>query len=188
MAQSSDEGTVPANQYEHVAPILPVHYSRSGFSGESQLRYRLGNSDPLDFSGDEIRVEKTEIGQIVSVTVRPVPDLETVTLSIVIPDINADAGERVLFESSIILTTNHTAIGGKELVKGPLQTSWSPKVIGQASSVAYPGAGETGVFGKITQSPTCGGPQIPGKACIGPLPDTAALLPDGADQTFLIIF
>jgi len=182
VAQSSNDGTVQASQFEFAGPIVSVYYSPSSFSGAAQLRYRLGDGDPLDFSDDDIRVERTEIGQLVSVTVRQVPDLESVTLSLVIPDINLDPGEPTLFESSIILTTNHTTIGGPDLVKGPLQTYWSPKVIGQASSVVYLAGGETGVFGKVTQSPTCGGPQSSGQACVGPLPDAAVLLLDGAGQ------
>jgi hypothetical protein len=181
-AQSNDDGSAQANQYEFASPSVSVYYSPSSFSGEAQLRYRRGNAAPLDFSGDEIRVERTEIGQLVSVTVQQVPDLKVVTLSLVIPDINLDTGAPTQFESSIIFTTNHTTIGGPELVKGPLQTYWSPGAIGQASSVEYLAGGETGVFGKLTQSPTCGGPQRPGQTCIGPLPGAAVLLLDGADQ------
>ncbi len=181
-AQSNDEKTGQANQYEFASPAVSVFYSPSSFGGEAQLRYILGARNPLDFSGDEIRVEQTEIGQLVSVTVAQVPDLKTVTMSLVIPDINLDAGEPTLFESRIIFTTNHTTIGGPDLVKGPLQTYWVPGAIGQASSVVYLAGGETGVFGKVTQAPTCGGPQRPGQACIGPLPGVSVMLLDGTDQ------
>jgi len=162
--------------------MVSVYYSPSSFSGEAQLRYRRSDRDPLDFSGDEIRVERTEIGQLVSVTVQQVPDLKTVTMSLVIPDINLDMGEPTLFESSIIFTTNYTTIGGPDLVKGPLQTYWSPTAIGQASSVVYLDGGETGVYGKVTQAPTCGGPQRPGQTCIEPLAGAAVMLLDGTDH------
>jgi len=181
-AQSNHDGTGQANQYEFASPVVSVYYSPSSLGGEAQLRYRRGDADPLDFTGDEIRVERTEIGQLVSTTIQQIPDLKTVTMSLVIPDINLDNDMPSLFESRIIFTTNHTTIGGPDLVKGALQTYWSPNAIGQASSVVYLAEGETGVFGKVTQSPTCGGPQSPGQVCTGPLAGAVLMLLDGTDQ------
>jgi hypothetical protein len=97
-----------------------ITYSTSGVDG----RAHLGYTDPRlnrAFTGKEIRVMPSEIGTLVSVTLDQVPDLHTITLTLLVPAINLGPAQTT-FSTKAILTTQHTSIGGPALVKGALQT------------------------------------------------------------------
>ncbi len=170
----------PPNLYEFAGKTMTIHYSTSSFDGQPRLSFRRRSGRLRQFAGEEIRAERTEIGQLVTVTTREIPDLKTVTLTLLIPDINLDERGPVMFETRVFFTSHHTTIAGKDLVEGPLQTYFAPELIGQASSVEFFADAEPGVFGKVTQSPICPGPQQPGQKCKGPLPDALVELLDGS--------
>ncbi len=70
-----------------------------------------------NFTGDEIRTQKTVVGTMVTVTLESVPDLHVITLTLLVPVINLDRSERK-FKTIAIRTTNKTTISGDSLVKG----------------------------------------------------------------------
>jgi hypothetical protein len=98
----------------------------------------------LAFTGDDISSQVIDFqpefldifGDLISVPLHPlsVPDLRTVTLSVVLPWINLeDPNEATPFSTVAILTTHHTSVGGPPLVKGPRQTYEIVPLEGMAS-------------------------------------------------------
>jgi hypothetical protein len=122
-ASTANRASVPQpNLFDLKDAAHHVHitFSTSGIDGRAHLRY----SDPRlnrAFTGKEIRTVPSEIGTLVSVTLEQVPDLHTLTLTLLVPAINLKSAQTG-FSTKAILTTQHTSIGGPSLVKGALQT------------------------------------------------------------------
>jgi hypothetical protein len=91
----------------------------------------------LQFQGDEIRKDQTVLGKLVTVDLESVPDLHTITLTLVVPSINLGDETRQKFKTLAIRTTTHTSIGGPALVEGPLQTYDVFKLKGTAQQVDF---------------------------------------------------
>jgi hypothetical protein len=108
------------NLFELRGGGIKVTYSTSSFGGKPQLTYE-GQKISLTFQGEEIRSLDTEIGLQLTVTLEQVPDLQTVTLTLILPMINLQGNEGP-FRTQAIITTHKTSIGGPDLVKGALQT------------------------------------------------------------------
>ena len=108
------------NLFELTGATTQITYSTSSFAGQPQLTYRH-LEDSGTFTGEEIRVLESEIGRQVTVTLEVIPDLHTVTLTLLVPAINLD-GREARFRTRAILTTQRTSIAGPRLVKGALQT------------------------------------------------------------------
>ncbi len=171
----------PPNLFELVGKKLEISYATSSFAGEPRLSYNTPTQS-LDFAGDEIRQTRTEIGQLVTVTINQVPDLKTVTLTLLIPEINLPTdGDGVAFKTKAIFTTHPTTIAGRELVEGPLQTYRVKALLGKASRVEFFQRPEAVVIGEVTLSPTCGGPQRPGQICEKPFAGAVVQLFDQFD-------
>lgn len=104
--------TKPANHFELACRSIRVTYSSTSFGGGPLFHYR----DPIlnrSFFGDEIRLEKTPIGQLVTVTVEEVPDLRTVLFTLVLPVVKVlEGGPATSIEVPGIRTTVHFTIGG----------------------------------------------------------------------------
>lgn len=178
----ADDGARQANQFEFAGRNVSIYYSPTSFSGEARFSFQRGASKPREFTGDQILIEETAIGQLVSVRLAQVPDLKIVSLTVLIPDVNVEMGDSVLFDTRLIYTSHHTTIAGPDLVDGPLQTYVSQRLIGQASSVDFIVAEESGIFGRVTQSPTCGGPVRPGQHCQGPLAGATVQVVDDKER------
>lgn len=99
---------------------IEITYSTSSFSGPPLLTYKDWQRT-LTFQGDEIRQLDSEIGQQVTVIIEQIPDLRTVTFTLLLPVINLDEPES-RFRTLGIIATHRTSIGGPDLVKGALQT------------------------------------------------------------------
>lgn len=181
LAQGNPSATVPPNLYEFAGRNISIGYSTSSITGESLLTFTRSTGRQRHFAGDEIIVEETVMGQFVTVALRQISDLKTVSLTVLIPAIVLEDGESTLFETRAFFTSHHTTIAGPDLVDGPLQTYFSPPLTGQASAVDFLASDNSGVIGKVTQSPTCPGPQRPDQRCTGPLPNADVQLVDGSD-------
>ncbi len=168
------------NLYKVSGQDVQIVYSTTSLSGESRLYYRDKRLS-LRFAGDEIRVLATEIGQQVTVTLEVVPDFKSVTLTLLIPDINLK-NDPIKFKTSAITTTHHDSIGGPRLVSGQLQSYTISKLSGEASHVAFLQSGQSSVIGEVTLSPTCPGPQRPGQKCVQPFANAAVQLLDASNN------
>ena len=167
------------NLYELTGHQVHIRYSTSSLTGEALLSYRDAQRN-LSFHGDQIRVAPSEIGRLVTVTLGQVPDLQSTTLTLLIPDINLDS-DVVLFKTSAITTTHKTTIGGPDLVGGAIQTYKTMILRGQASQVNFLQGPGSGVRGEVTLWPTCPGPQRPGQTCIGPYADAIVQILDASN-------
>ena len=166
------------NHYEFAGKNVSIYYSRPEVGGEGRLSYHRASFTPRQFTGDQIRVTQTEVFELVTVTLNQVPDLKSVSLTLLIPKINLDASGPVLYETRSFFTNNLTTIAGSEFVEGVVQTYNSQPLYGEASQVDTIPSRAPGVIGKVTVSPTCAGPQRPGQVCVEPLADVTVQLFD----------
>ena len=124
-----------ANLFELGDYSIQVTYSSTSFTGQPQLNYRDNNFN-LNFAGEEIRVQDTEIGQLITVTLETVADLRTKTFTLILPLVNVmpqSGGTQVQVPG--ILTTTHTTIAGPGL--GPEKTYSIVNLRGTAQFVVF---------------------------------------------------
>jgi hypothetical protein len=119
------------NHFELTGAGVRIVYDTNSLAGRPQLTYQ-----DQQFTGSAIRVLASEIGQLVTVTVETVPDVRTVTLTLLVPTINT-TGAATFFRTRAILTTKRTSIGGPQLVKGALQSYRVLALSGTAQVVAF---------------------------------------------------
>ncbi|ETW97294.1 MAG: hypothetical protein ETSY1_23270 [Candidatus Entotheonella factor] len=78
------QGLVEANMFELDSGKIQVSYSSTSFAGVPLLTYR-DRKQQQTFQDNEIHIENTSIGQLVSVTLEHIPDLRIVTFSLILP-------------------------------------------------------------------------------------------------------
>ena len=113
-----------------------VTFSTTSITGQPQFSYHDDTRD-VSATGDEITVERTVLGTLVTVTLETVPDLHTVTATLVLPDLGGLSGPVTHFGTFLVLTENRTSIGGPALVTGALQRYTVVKGRGTAQQVAF---------------------------------------------------
>ena len=113
-----------------------VTFSTTSITGRPQFSYHDDTRD-VSATGDEITVERTVLGTSVTVTLETVPDLHTVTATLVLPDLGGLSGPVTHFATFLVLTENRTSIGGPALVTGALQRYTVVKGRGTAQQVAF---------------------------------------------------
>jgi hypothetical protein len=129
--------TIDANLFELESYGVQITYSKSSITGDPRFSYRDADHN-LNFSGDEIRVEGTEIGDLVTVTIETVSDLRTVTVTLLVPEVNLpEDTKQSPFETEAVVTTHHTTIGGPGLVQGQLKSYRTVTLKGIARQVIF---------------------------------------------------
>jgi hypothetical protein len=106
------EGFTQANLFELSSNTIHVTYSTTNILGGPILSYR-DNTRSLSFRGNEIRIENTDVGEVVTVTLETIPDLRTVTFSLIVPIVTVmtqSSGTRIKVLG--ITTTAPTTIAG----------------------------------------------------------------------------
>src|SRR5262245_4512266 len=124
-----------ANLFELSGKEIQVTYSSSSFAGPPLFSYRDGSIN-RQFSGAEIRSVRTEIGELLTVTLEQIPDLRTVTFTLILPVVTvvpASVGTRIHVPG--LTTTTHTTIAGPPL--GQQQTYSPVSLKGTAQAVAF---------------------------------------------------
>ena len=99
------------NLFEFSCGETQISYSTSSFAGPPVFSYS-GPKGEHNFSGDEIQTLSTALGTEVTVTLEEVPDLHTITLTVLIPAITLSPGDEESFESAGVFTTSSTTIAG----------------------------------------------------------------------------
>lgn len=79
------------NLYLLQAYGLQVSLALSSITGKPQLTYH-DTAQVRQFTGDEITIDDTVIGRLVSVVLASVPDLGTTTFALVLPPVRLSAG------------------------------------------------------------------------------------------------
>jgi hypothetical protein len=121
------------NLYEFKGPHTQITYMTSS-DGVPRLTYQH-HSESRTFSGAEIRTQETEIGRLVTVTLEVIPDLHTITLTVLVPPANVH-GSRARLTTEAIRTTMRTSIGGPRLVRGQIAHYEPVRLQGEARNVA----------------------------------------------------
>jgi hypothetical protein len=124
-----------ANLFELSGDDIQVTYSSSSFAGPPLFSYRDGAMN-RQFSGKEIRCVLSEIGELLTVTLEQIPDLRTVTFTLILPVVTvlpASAGAHIQVPG--ITTTTHTTIAGPPL--GAEKTYSQVNLKGTAQAVVF---------------------------------------------------
>lgn len=109
------------NLFELRGKDTQITYSTSSIVGVPQFNYQTSSLN-LNFSDTDIRAQDTEIGREITVTLEQTPDLQTITLTLLIPTINlSPEGRENPIETVAIITAAPTSIGGSNLIDGQLQ-------------------------------------------------------------------
>jgi len=101
-----------ANHFELRSEKIEVLYDMTSISGQPLFNYRDDCFDQ-SFTGEEIRIQETEVGQLITVTLEEVADLRTVTFTLILPMVNLGGeSDKSSVEVPGIVTTTHTTIQG----------------------------------------------------------------------------
>lgn len=80
---------VEANTFELRGGSVLVTFSTSSFTGDPRLTYQ-DRRTRMSFAGDQIRMQPSEIGTLVTVTLEAIPDLRTMTFSLIVPAVRLE--------------------------------------------------------------------------------------------------
>jgi hypothetical protein len=116
------QGLTEANLFEFNGGNIHVTYSSTNVLGGPILSYR-DRKISRSFRGEEIRIQDTELGQLITVTLEQIPDLRTVTFSLTLPVVRVmPQSSGLSFSVPGITTTNPDSIAGPQLLPpGPLK-------------------------------------------------------------------
>lgn len=129
--------TTPANLFICTGAGVTVNYTATSLIGQPTLNISVEGND-YSAIGDEILVEETVLGSLLTLTRASIPDLYTDTLSFVKPDVNVNGfGESVSFFTRLYGTRSHTSIGGTRLVNGVIQDSQSRLIHCTATAAVF---------------------------------------------------
>jgi hypothetical protein len=135
MAAMENE-TIQPNLFELAGEYTEITYSTTSITGQPQFHYQDRQRD-VNVTGEDIRSLEREIGTQVTVTLEVIPDLHTLTVTLLVPQINLDESNESPLSTLAILTTHRTSIGGPGLVEGQLQTYEAAALEGTARLVAF---------------------------------------------------
>jgi hypothetical protein len=128
--------TTQPNLFELTGEYTRITYSTTSITGQPQFHYRDRQRD-VNVTGDDIRSLGAELGAQVTVTLEVIPDLHTLTVTLLVPQINLDEGNESPLSTLAILTNHRTSIGGPGLVEGQLQTYEAAALEGTARLVTF---------------------------------------------------
>lgn len=124
------------NLYQLKGGNLTVTYSTSSIAGTPQFSFKKG-AVTKNFSGTQIRAVPTGLSTLVTVDLDAVPDLKTVTFTLVLPRVNLGTKTSVKIATIGITTTSKTTIGGPDLVQGQVQSYKVTDLQGTAANVLF---------------------------------------------------
>jgi hypothetical protein len=104
-SQPINQAAQAPNLYQLSGKHLNITYSTSGIDGKPHFSYQ-DLQQTLSFTGDQIRSVETEIGTLVSVTIRMTVDTGGSTFSLLLPRVNIP-GEQSVPIQTIGITTLH---------------------------------------------------------------------------------
>jgi hypothetical protein len=122
------------NLFELTGEYTQIMYSTASIAGPPQFSYS-GPKGTHNFTGDEIQTLRSSLATEVTVTLEAVPDLHTITLTLLVPSIRILPGEEHAFDTFGIFTTNKSTIAGPP--PGAAQTYDLITLDGMAKLVAF---------------------------------------------------
>jgi hypothetical protein len=91
--------------YNSKGDKVSINYSTSSITGKPLFNYQE-QKQTLNFQGDEIRTVETEIGTLVTVTIKKTVDTSFTTFSLLIPHVNLRYSNEVKIVTNGITTLN----------------------------------------------------------------------------------
>jgi hypothetical protein len=121
--------------YKLNSPHIKVTYSTTSFTGEARLDYE-DQQQKLQFSGDDIKIEYTAMGKLVTVTIHKTIDTGNVTFSLLLPEVNlGDSSEAKITTQGITTENRFSRI--PTMNQGPRQIYRFAPLFGTAEAVAF---------------------------------------------------
>ena len=112
---------IPVNSYECKGSAITVSYSTTNFTGKPQAKFTI-SKQPFSGTGEEITIQQTALGNLVTLVKKAIPDLYTDTITVLLPDVNVvKLGAKVKFNTQLISSRARTSIAGTKLVDGVIQ-------------------------------------------------------------------
>lgn len=127
--------TQTPNLYRLHGHNLQVIYSTSGFDGKPHLQYH-DMFQTLNFSADQIRTLSTEIGTLVTVTIRKTVDTGSTTFSLLVPVVNMEGTNSVEITTYGITTIRRFSIVS-EFNQGQMDSYTVTELRGTAAHVVF---------------------------------------------------
>ena len=127
---------ISPNLYQLSGGGLHITYSTSSFDGTPKFHYQ----DALqthDFSGPDIRTTNTEIGTLVSVTIRKTIDSGSTSFSLLVPVVNLTGPGDKETVYTIGITTVHRFSIVQAFMKGQIESYSVTNLSGMASEVLF---------------------------------------------------
>ena len=126
------------NQYNLQGDGATITYSTTSFAGVPLFNYQ-DNDHSVNRSGDEIRVEETEIARLVTVDIEQVPDAYDLSVTLLVPIINLreQFGEAAVQTVAVLTTDRSSAFTGPGGVEGQVQSYETLSLEGTAQRVAF---------------------------------------------------
>jgi hypothetical protein len=102
---SSVQQRVEPNLFELSNHEVHITYSSTSFTGQAQLNYHA-QTGVLNFQGQDIRVETSELGTLVTVSIFKTVDTGYTSLTLLVPHVNL-AGSTQQNISTVAIITRH---------------------------------------------------------------------------------
>jgi hypothetical protein len=124
-------GPDKANLYVLSDEDMSIKY----FSGDADSPPTLSFENALydkQYTGEEVEVTETILGSVVTVYVDANPDLNVLTFSLLVPDVNIENSEEESVTTIGIMTNSLTSIAGPDLVDGQIDFYEAHTLVGTA--------------------------------------------------------
>ena len=124
------------NMYQLTGGHLHVTYSTTSINGQPHLNYQDG-SQTLSFIGNQIRQTETDIGTLVSVTVRMTVDTGSTEFSLLVPAVNLTDPSSPAIIHTYGITTVHRFSTVAAANHGQVENYTTTELSGNASLVFF---------------------------------------------------
>lgn len=131
--QGTKQAMAP-NRYQLSGGHMNITYSTSGFDGKPHFSYQDG-SQTMNFTGSQIRETKTDIGTLVSVTIRMTVDSGSTSFTLLVPDVRLTSYEAQIH--TIGITTIHKFSVVPAANQGQTGVYTTTELSGTASDVRF---------------------------------------------------
>ena len=135
-AQAGSKQLVAPNLYELSGGQLHIGYSTSSINGQPHFTYKDG-AQTLSFTGSQIRTAKTEIGTLVTVTIRMTVDAGSTTFTLLLPAVNLASPPSPAQVHTYGITTVHRFSVVPKANEGQTETYTVTELSGTASHVVF---------------------------------------------------
>ena len=124
------------NLFEVKSGTLSVTWSTSGIDGKPHFNYQ-DSGVTISASDAQIRTQETEIGTLVSITIRRTIDTGSAAFSLLVPQVNLDPANPVATVNLVGITTNRRFSPVPMMNRGQIQLGSAVILNGTARRVAF---------------------------------------------------